>query len=135
MKNIKDVVEKSLKNFRASVIGTITSILKSDKQVYVMLSDEEEIRDVKIMLPYGLFSLPLVGQEGQIIFNNTSKSASLIGVDSSSPVELNPGETILYCESGSYILLKNGKTKIKGNIEIEGNITYTGNITKGELIE
>jgi phage gp45-like len=133
MKNIKDIVEKSIKNFRVSMMGSITSILKSKKVAYVMLSDEEEIRDVKIISPYGFFSLPLAGQNGQILFNNTLKSASLIGVENNSPVELNPGEAIVYCKSGSYILLKDGKVRIKGNVEVEGNILYTGNITKGAL--
>jgi phage gp45-like len=132
MKSIKNAVERTIKNIRISIMGTISSILKDSNTVYATLNEDEEIRDIKIISPYGFFSLPLNNSNGQLLFNNTSKKVSLIGIDHINlPVELNPGESLIYCESGSYVLLKDGKVFVKGDLSVDGNITYSGNISKG----
>jgi phage gp45-like len=131
MLNIKRAVEKSIDSVRNSLMGKISSVLKSNNTVYVRIN-QEEIRDIKIISPYGLFSLPLNNQNGQILFNNTTKKASLIGIEHDNlPIEINPGEVILYGQSGSYILLREGKIFINGDLNVTGNITYSGNISKG----
>lgn len=133
MKNIKNAVTRTISNIRTSLIGTISSVIKSNKTVYVRISDDEEIRDTKIVSPYGLFSLPVNNINGQIIFNNSSKKAVLLGVDNPNiPVEVNPGETVIYSQSGSYIFLKSdGKVYINGDLNVIGNIIFTGTSAKG----
>jgi phage gp45-like len=131
MKNIKDAVSKSIKNIRIAVMGTINSVIKADNTVNVLISDEEELRDVTVISPYGFFSLPLNDNSGQLLFNNTSRNVSLIGVEHENlPVELNPGEALVYSNSGSYMLLKDGKIFVQGDLKVTGNITYSGNISK-----
>jgi phage gp45-like len=131
-KQIKSSVERALKKIRNSLIGNITSVLKSNNTVNVKFSDEEEARDVKIASPYGFFSLPLNGNSGQVIFNNTNKKATLVGiVHDNVPVSVNPGEALIYENSGAYIHLKGGRIYMKGDLEINGNITHSGNITQG----
>lgn len=130
-KQIKDAVDRAISNIRSSMIGTITSVMKSKKEVHSKFSNDEEARDVKIASPYGFFSLPLNNQSGQIIFNNTGKSATLVGViHENIPVELEPGEAVIFNESGTYILLRGGKVHIQGDVEINGNISYSGNLSK-----
>ena len=131
MLNIKKAVEKSINNIRTSLMGKISSVLKSNNTVFVRVN-QEEIRDIKITSPYGLFSLPLNNINAQIIFNDTTKKASLIGVEHDNlPAEINPGEVIVYSNSGSYILLKDGKVYINGDLHVTGNITYSGTISQG----
>jgi phage gp45-like len=112
-------------------MGTINSVIKADNTVNVLISDEEELRDVTVISPYGFFSLPLNDNSGQLLFNNTSRNVSLIGVEHENlPVELNPGEALVYSNSGSYMLLKDGKIFVQGDLKVTGNITYSGNISK-----
>jgi phage gp45-like len=131
-KQIKDSVERTLKKIRSSLMGTITSTLKSNKSVYVKFSDEEEVRDIKVLSPYGFFSLPINGQTGQVIFNNTSKKATLVGVvHDSLPVEINPGEALIYNQSGTYIHIRGSEVYVKGDLRVDGDITHSGNISQG----
>lgn len=130
MKYIKDSVNKVISNIRTSIMGIISSVLPETNEVYMRLSDNEEIRDVSIISPYGLFSIPINNKSGQIIFNNTTKTASLIGIEHDElPVLINPGEVIIYCDTDSYILLNNGKITIQGDVNITGNVSVTGNIS------
>lgn len=132
MKNLKDIVQKSINNIRTSIMGTITSVLQNT--VFIQSSGEEAIRDVKIISPYGVFSLPLNGQNGQIIFNNSLKKASLVGVEHNNlPIEINPGEVIIYNNTGTYIYIKDDSVYIKGNLKVDGNITYSGTNTQGAI--
>lgn len=120
MLQIKKAVENNIKRIRNAIVGIITSS-KKNNTVFVKTSNDEELRDVKIISPYGLGYLPLNGNNGQVIFNNTSKKASLIGIEQEDmPVELNPGEVVLYCNNGAYIHLKDNKLYINGEI-IMGN--------------
>lgn len=128
MKNIKDVVSKAIKNIRYAMSGTITSIIKSNRTVYVKLYEEEEIRDAKIISPYGLFSLPLQNSQAQIVFNNTNKKAAIIGVEHDNlPINLDIGETLLYSNFNSYIhLKKDGKIYVKGAVYADNVIINNG---------
>lgn len=126
IKIVKDELNKKFKNFKTAFFGTINSVIKSSSTTFVSISPEEEIRDIRILSPYGLYSLPNVGQSGQVIFNNSTKKATLIGVDNfdAKPIDIGIGEVILFnSNGGNYILLKNnGDVEIKGN-----NITIDGN--------
>lgn len=136
MKQLKDAIEKRIKNIRISIKGTITSVLKGSGTIFARISEEEELRDIKIISHYGFYSLPLPGQNAQILFNNSSKKASFIGIENhSTPIEINPGEAIIYAQSGSYILLRDGKILMKGDLEVDGNIRHTGTISQGWLNE
>lgn len=122
MKHIKDIVKKHVNSIRISVMGTITSVIKKDKTIYAKVSEDEEFRDVTIISPYGLFSLPLINQNCQVLFNNTSKKISLIGVEhTSTPIELDTGEVLLFnANTENYIYLKNdGKVYIEAPIIIK----------------
>lgn len=120
-KNIKKSVDRAIQNARNALTGTITSTIKDDKTVFVNVSDEE-IRDIKVVSPYGFFSLPLNNQMGQILFNNTSKKASIVGVEHDKlPVEMEPGEAVVYCQGGTYMHFKNdGKVYIQGPVIVNG---------------
>lgn len=123
MKEVKKALDKAIDRLRFSAIGTIISVIKKDNTVAVEKFDEE-IRDVSIVSPYGLYSLPINGLNGQVIINNTTKSATLVGVEqTTAPIEIEPGETLLYNNTGSYIHLKDGKIIIKGDVEIQGTMT------------
>lgn len=123
MKEVKKALDKAIDRLRFSAVGTIISVIKGDNTVAIEKFDEE-IRDVSIVSPYGLYSLPINGLNGQVIINNTTKSATLVGVEqTTAPIEIEPGETLLYCNTDSYIHLKEGKIFIKGDIEVQGKVT------------
>jgi phage gp45-like len=129
MKEIKKAVDRAIKNIRISTKGIITSIITNkDNVIHAQISDEEEIRDIKIMSHYGFYSLPLPGQTAQLLFNNSSKKVSFIGVEQKPPIEINPGETIIYSKDGSHILLKNGNIYIKGDLIVDGEIIQGGDL-------
>jgi len=118
---VRAELAKKFKNLKTALFGTINSVIKNDNSVYVGISPDEELRDVSIVSPYGIYSLPSVGSMGQVIFNNSTKKAVLIGVVDSNkkPVEIDIGEVMLYnSNAGTYILLSNdGKIRYKGEME------------------
>lgn len=120
LKTLKKHIDRSIKNIKYSLFGEISSTVSSKKTVYIRFGDDEELRDVRIMGPYGFSSMPGPGNYGQVLFNNSSKNAVLIGVEDSegAPVELEIGESILYNNIGeSYMHFKNdGKIYVKGEI-------------------
>jgi phage gp45-like len=125
-KDIQDRINRAVSSLKTGITGKISSVIKDSDEVFVKSTEDIELRDVKIMAPYGLKSLPLPGLDAQIIFNNSGKKASLVGVDSDSPIQLDIGETILFnSKAKTYIHLKNdGKVYIHGDI-VADNITAT----------
>lgn len=117
MQHIKRAVESSIRKIRIGIMGMITSV-KKDGTVFIETSNDEELRDIKLISPYGLYSLPINGSTGQIIFNNTSKKATLVGIEQLPPIEINPGETIVFNNAGHYIYLKEDGIHVNGNLYI-----------------
>lgn len=152
-----DQVQKKIKKATnvivSSIYSQISSVIKEENSVYIQLSEDEEIRDVRIITPFGFYSLPNTQMFGQVIFNNSAKKAVIIGVEDEGqkPVELNIGEVLIYRPGGgtSYIHFKNDdKIYIKGEIILSDGVkpvarvddtievvvdgvTYTGKITSG----
>jgi phage gp45-like len=144
-----DQVQKKIKKASDRVMNAmyskISSVIKEDNVVYVKISEDEEIRDVRIVTPFGFYSLPNINTFGQVIFNNSVKKAVLVGVEDleSKPVELDIGEVLIYRPGGtSYIHLKNDDTisfggsksvaRVDDSVEIViDGTTYTGKITSG----
>lgn len=117
--DIQQRINRAISKLKIGSTGRISSVLKNSNEVFVKTSKEDEIRDIRIISPYGLQSLPLPGSDAQIIFNNSSKKASLIGIVNNAPIEIDIGETILFnSKADTYIHLKNdGKIYIKGVIQ------------------
>jgi phage gp45-like len=130
-KDVQERISRAISSLRIGITGKISSVIKESDEVFLKSTETDEFRDIKIMSPYGLKSLPVTGLDAQIIFNNSVKKASLIGVDSTAPVTLDIGEVIVYnTKANTYIHLKNdGKIYIKGDLNITGKITATGTIT------
>lgn len=135
--DVQKRVNRAVSKIKVGIIGRISSILKDSNEVFIKTSPEDELRDIRIITPYGLKCIPLVGLDAQVIFNNSSKKASLIGIDGPSPIKLDIGEVILYnTKANTYIHLKNdkkiyfkGDLEIKGKLNIDGDMTSTGDIT------
>lgn len=130
MKELKNIIKKQMDNIRLSLMGTITSVIKKDKRIYANISEDEELRDIKIISPYGFFSLPTLNQNCQILFNNSSKKISLLGVEhNSTPIEIEIGEVLIYNPTTkNYIHMKNdGKTYIDAPVIIKGG---TNNVAR-----
>lgn len=120
--NIQNQIYRALQRFKTAIMGRITSVKKNTSEVFVSFSDSDELRDVKIIAPYGIYSMPTNGKNAQIIFNNSNKKASLIGIENGSgaPIQIDIGEVLIYNENANtFIHLKNN-----------GNIDYKGNLNK-----
>lgn len=124
MKEIKKALDRKISNLRITMTGIITSV-KKNNTIFAKVSDSEELRDIKIVSPYGIYSLPLNGQYGHLLANNSSRNPILVGIEHTEmPISIEVGEVLLYNQIGeNYIHLKNdGKIIIKGtDIELQGN--------------
>lgn len=123
-------IKKAVDGVMVALFGRISSVIKDNGTVFVESSENEEVRDIIISSPYGFYSLPLPDTMGQVIFNNSFKKGTLIGVvdDEGRPVEIDIGEVLIYRPGGtSYIHLKNDDIiYIKGDIKLNGTITNVG---------
>ena len=71
-----------------------------------------EIRELSIMLPYGISSSALEGMGVQVILNSCN-NGTIVGVMDNGRPRVKPGEVILYSSSGSRIeMLSDGKIKL-----------------------
>jgi phage gp45-like len=120
--NVQERINRAVNKARSSLMGAISSVLKDSGEVYVRFSDDNEVRDIKITPPYGFYSLPNNEMLAQIVFNNTDKKASLVGVydTNEKPVQIDIGEVLLYNPNGgNFIHLKNN-----GDIVLKGSNIY-----------
>lgn len=121
MKDIKNAVNRMVNNIRIAIRGEISSV-KADDTVFLKISDEEELRDINIISPYGLYSLPINGSTGHILFNNTNKNISLVGIEhDKKPIKINIGEVLIYNSvAKTYMHFKNdGKLYIEAPIVVK----------------
>lgn len=124
--NVQDRITKAMANIKNALIGKITSVVKGSNEVFIELSDDDEIRDAKIITPYGFYSLPKSGQYGQIIYNNSTKKVSLIGIDNRNkkPLSIDVGEVLIYNGLNYIVLKNNNEIEITtDNIKIKSNST------------
>lgn len=63
-----------------------------------------EVRDVKVIAPYGISSCPKSGLFAQMIINDDANN-TCVGVHNPSAPVAQPGEIILYSSGGAYIKL------------------------------
>lgn len=122
LKTIKETITKEIRNIRISLFGLITSVSKNGR-VFLTTFTKEEIRDISIVTPYGLNSLPTGGESAAVLMNNNSSNAIMVGIAfSNKPIKLEIGETVLYNNKAkTYIHLKNdGTIRYKGELIKEG---------------
>ena len=124
---IKQVQEVTRK-IRATAIDIITSISADGKTANTETFNSGELRDLKIMLPYGISSSTVDSTLAQVIIND--KSASIVGVYDKNRPSVRPGELILYTkfdcqfkmlEDGSIVMLS--KNDASAIFDASGNIT------------
>ena len=84
-----------------------------DKRVSVFSSLEQ--RDVKVALPYGMYSVPVVGENSVII--PTENGNIVVGVCNNNSHNLEVGEVLLCSAGGAKILLNN-----KGQVLINDKV-------------
>ncbi len=136
--NIQNQIGRAVQRVKIALMGRISSVIRRSNEVYVRFSDEDELRDIKIISPYGIYSLPTNNKIGQVIFNNSTKKASLVGIEAGdgAPVQIDIGETLVYNENAkSYILLKNnGSIEIKASsVSVNsGSFTHNGKTVRTE---
>lgn len=121
---IQNRINRSVSKMRNAILGAISSVIKENNEVFIKITDEEEIRDVRIIAPYGIHSIPAVGLFGEVIFNNTGKKSYLVGVEDrdKKPVQIDIGEILIYNKIGkNYIHLKNDGTIIIKGTRIDLN--------------
>lgn len=121
-KIIKETIQKHVNNIRISIYGLVTSVSKNGR-IFLTTFSKEEIRDVNIVTPYGLNSLPTGGEAAAVIMNSNSTNAMMVGISfTDKQVKLEIGETLLYnAKAKTYIHLKN-----------DGTIRYKGELIKEE---
>lgn len=118
--DVKKRVQYEVSRARNAVLGIISSVIPEEEEVFIKTSEDDELRDVKVIAPYGICSLPPIGMFGEVIFNNTGKKAYLVGVEDrdAKKVQIQPGEILIYNKiGGNFIHLKND-----GSIDIKGKI-------------
>jgi hypothetical protein len=130
MKNISKMLssaKKSVDNVRISTLDKISSILAGGRQANAETYTGSELRELRIMLPYGIASSGLDGMNIQVLING--KHSSIVGTYDVNRPDTEPGELILYSKSGSKIeMLNDSSVKISANgsaimIDNSGNIT------------
>ncbi len=135
---IQKRIDRAVSGARNALLGIISSTIKADSEVYIKLSDDDEIRDVRVVNPHGFYSLPNPGLFGQVVFNNTGKKASLVGVEdrNAKPVSVDIGEVLVYNpQAKSYIVLKNDKSiEISNGAKIVMNADGSMTISSPEKI-
>lgn len=125
----------------SSLFGTISSILTGGKLANIKSTSESEVRDVSVMLPYGIASFGFKGMKAHAL--QTGKHISIIGLYDNKRPKTKKGELILYTRDGTQIKFDNegniiikcdNEVKIDGDINIEGNIITNGDINiKGNV--
>lgn len=74
-----------------------------------------EVREVKVVAPYGVSSCPPSGLFAQMIINDDVNN-TCVGVHNPKAPEAKPGEIVLYSSGGAYI-----KLGVDGSVTISGN--------------
>ena len=89
-------------------------VVKSDDNTVNVFSSVEQ-SNVKVALPYGLYSVPVVGENSVII--PTENGNVVVGVCNNNSHNLEVGEVLLCIAGGAKILLNN-----KGQVLINGKV-------------
>lgn len=104
--------EKVISGNDEKKIPEVGKITESSGQKGICVQGKREYRNIPSVLPFGIVSVPLLGEKALITpteFGNVNS-----GVISSSN-NLSPGEVMLYSAGGASIVLKNdGKVLING---------------------
>lgn len=134
MGEINKMIKQAFSNVKTSFMGTITSTIPKDGKVAAKAGADNEARDIFIITPYGYLSMPDKQLDAQVIFNNSSRRTSMVGVDNFpiKPVDLKVNEVVIFNKQAkSYIYLKNDGTidfNTPGNLNINagGNVSIKG---------
>lgn len=115
------------KNHKKNTSG-MTGFIKSGAEKRIAASAENGTAKYRIAAPSGFLSVPFKEEDAVVL--STPSGQICIGVSSyQEHFYPQPGEVIIYSNSGAQIWLKNNNTiEISGNIKINGNIDLTGNI-------
>lgn len=73
-----------------------------------------EVREVKVIAPYGVSSCPPSGLFAQMVINDDVNN-TCVGVHNPKAPEAKPGEVIIYSSGGAYIKL-----------DVDGTVTISG---------
>lgn len=97
--------KSSIDRSRPATLDSVTSVGGGGRYANVKTYDDAELRDLRIVLPYGISSSALDNMRVQVILNNDNGDASIVGVhDIDRPAVAN-GEIIFYNSSGDMIKL------------------------------
>jgi len=104
----------------SSILGTISSVSSGGKSANIESFKDSELRELRIMLPYGISSSALDGMTAQVMINDGHGTIS--GIYDTSRPNVKPGEIVIYSKYGAKITLSDdGKISIVSGTDI--NIT------------
>lgn len=105
---LTSIVAKNNKQRRSGLAGCVTDA----KGASVEFFESSRHKDVPLVAPFGVVSIPPVGSEAVAL--RTSSGVACVGVKNKPSPELEPGELML-CSLGASIVLKNdGRVLING---------------------
>lgn len=121
------VIERPLD--KNTSMGVASSIGGDGKIINGQSTNDGEIRDLSIVLPYGISSSGMDGMRIQVIINDNQNNVAVGVIDNKRP-PVKSGCIIIYDKSGTSISLNgDGSVTIKANtININSNIIINGNI-------
>lgn len=121
MRNVERPIDRN------TSMGIASSIGGNGKTINGQNTNDGEVRDLLLALPYGISSSGLDGMMVQIITND-NRNNTVVGVVDNNRPSVKSGCIIIYDKSGSSVSLNgDGSITIKANtININGNVNING---------
>lgn len=106
-------VKHGFENLRSATLDRITSIASNGRSANTETYNNSELRELRIVLPYGISSSALDGMVVQVIVNEENENDTIVGVIDGNRPSVKSGEVIIYSRFGSQIeLLQDGNINI-----------------------
>lgn len=113
------------------ISGNITSTSKDGKTINMKQAHDAEVRDVLVVHPYGLSSIPYDGIQVDILADGDGDYVVLGVYDKNKP-KVKYGETCIYTKFGNKIYLKDNGDVIITNNNCSVTMTATDIILKSK---
>lgn len=122
-------INREMRNMYNTFVGVISSVSGNGKTINAEVNNSSEMRDMKMMTPYGISSSPVDGVLAQIVINNNQHN-SVVGIYDDNKPDVVPGEVIIYNNYGTKITMgTDGNIAI--SIESNHKLTINGKAIYG----